>query len=41
MDSLKRLDSHQVAVLIPALNESLRIREVWQGELLHLSLIHI
>ena len=35
MDSLKRLDSHQVAVLIPALNESLRIREVVQGALLH------
>ena len=35
MDKLKRLDRHQVAVLIPALNESLRIREVVQGALAH------
>ena len=35
MDSLEPLHSSQVAVLIPALNESLRIREVVQGALLH------
>ena len=35
MDSQKRLDRHQVAVLIPALNESLRIREVVEGALAH------
>ena len=35
MDSQKRLDRHQVAVLIPALNESLRIREVVEGALTH------
>ena len=35
MDSSKRLDRHDVAVLIPALNESLRIREVVEGALAH------
>lgn len=35
MDNLKRLDREQIAVLIPALNESLRIREVVQNALKH------
>ena len=35
MHSLEALQADQVAVLIPALNESLRIREVVQGALAH------
>ncbi|HZF96978.1 MAG TPA: glycosyltransferase family 2 protein [Pseudoxanthomonas sp.] len=35
MTELQRLDRSQVAVLIPALNESLRIREVVQGALVY------
>jgi len=35
MSEPQRLDRSQVAVLIPALNESLRIREVVQGALAH------